>query len=100
MTVETTMEPWRRVWRDGLAPQLSIRALQALRDALAEDDPCLIQGGTTTPPPLLSVADWPVEEACLIAYCGWRGEGLKTVAEVEEYFADKCQGVDHLLPGN
>ena len=48
------MESWRKVWREGLAPLLSDNSLRALRRALVEDDPRLIQGATTTPPPLPS----------------------------------------------
>jgi hypothetical protein len=88
------MDSWRKVWRDGLAPLISTEALEALRSALANDDVRLLQGATTTPPPLQCVQDWPVEAACVLGFCGWQGEGLETVAEVEEYFARLCYEVD------
>jgi hypothetical protein len=88
------MDSWRKVWRDGLAPLISTEALEALRTALANDDTRLLQGATTTPPPLQCVQDWPVEAACVLGFCGWQGEGLETVAEVEEYFARLCYEVD------
>lgn len=88
------MELWRKTWRDGIAPLLSGKALMALRKALAEDDPRLQQGVTTTPPPLMCVQDWPVEGACALGYCGWQGEGLETVGEVEEFFARACYEID------
>jgi hypothetical protein len=91
------MESWRKVWREGLAPLLSTSGLQALRRGLADDDNRLVQGTTTTPPPLVSVQDWPVEAACALGYCGWQGEGLETVAEVEEFFARMCCEIDHRL---
>ena len=91
------MESWRKVWREGLAPVLSTTGLDALRKALLHDDVRLLQGATTTPPPLQCVQDWPVEAACGLGYCGWQGEGLETVAEVEEYFARVCFEVDQLL---
>ncbi len=91
------MESWRKVWRDGFAPQISTEALEALRDALANDDARLLQGATTTPPPLRCARDWPVEAACALGYCGWQGEGLESVAEVEEYFARLCFEVDRRL---
>ena len=91
------MESWRKVWRDGLAPQLSTAGLEALHQGLATDDPRLLQGATTTPPPLQCVQDWPVEAACVLGYCAWQGEGLETVAEVEEYFARACFEADQLL---
>ena len=58
------MENWRSVWRDGFIPVLTTVGLEALRGALKNDDPRLTQGSTTTPPPLMSVQDWPVEAAC------------------------------------
>jgi hypothetical protein len=91
------METWRKVWREGIAPQLSTPGLAALRNALRSDDPALLQGCTTSPPPLACVQDWPVEGACPVGLCGWRGDGLETVAEVEEYFARACFGCDQLL---
>ncbi len=81
------MEAWRNVWRNGIAPQLSTKGLEALAQACREDSPKLIQGATTSPPPLQCVQDWDTEAACLIGFAGWQGDGLKTVADVEEFFA-------------
>ncbi len=91
------MESWRLTWRKGIAPQLSTNGLKALQAALESDDPRLLQGATTTPPPLQCVQDWPVEAACALGYCGWIGEGLESVAEVEEYFAKLCFAIDQTL---
>jgi hypothetical protein len=91
------MESWRKCWRDGFAPLISSEGLEALRRALQTDDPRLLQGETTTPPPLMAVQDWPVEAACATAFCGWQGDGLNTVGEVEEYFARICFETDRAL---
>ncbi len=91
------MEAWRRVWRDAVAPLLSDESLIALRKGLQTDDKRLIQGATTNPPPLMCVQDWDVEGACPIGYCGWQGDGLETVGEVEEYFARMCFSIDGKL---
>jgi hypothetical protein len=91
------MENWRKVWRDGAAPLLSDAGLEALRAALLNDDPRLVQGTTTMPPPLQCVQDWGVECACLLALPGWLGDGLETVAEVEEFFARMCFEIDNLI---
>ena len=91
------MESWRKVWRDGFAPILPTAGLEALREALATDDPRLAQGSTTTPPPLLCVQDWPVEAACALGFCGWQGEGLVSVGEVDEFFARACFEADQRL---
>src|SRR5262249_59457617 len=88
------MESWRKVWRDGLAVQLSTAGLEALGRALLTDDVRLIQGATTVPPPLQCVQDWAVEGACVLGFCGWRGDGLATVAQVEEFFDRTCFQAD------
>jgi hypothetical protein len=88
------MESWRKTWREGFAPLLSTDGLQSLATALATNDPRLIQQATSQPPPLLCVQDWPVEAACAVGYCGWQGDGLETVAEVEEFFARMCYEMD------
>src|SRR5258708_32759147 len=94
---EGIMESWRNTWRKGVAPLLSTQSLESLRAALCNDDARLLQGATTTPPPLQCVQDWPVEAACALGYCGWQGEGLESVAEVEEYFARLGFEVDQRL---
>jgi hypothetical protein len=91
------MESWRKVWRDGFSPGLSSRGLQALRSALVGDDGRLLQGATTSPPPMAAVQDWPIEACCAIGFCGWQGEGLSTVGQVEEYFARACMECDTRL---
>jgi hypothetical protein len=91
------MESWRKSFREGFVPHLSIAGLEALRNALIKDDARLVQGATTTPPPLQCVQDWPVEAACGVGYCGWQGDGLATVAEVEEFFAQMCFVADQNL---
>jgi hypothetical protein len=91
------MEAWRKVWREGVAPQLSTAGLEALRLALTTDDQRLLQGATTTPPPLQCVQEWAVEAACAVGFCGWQGDGLETVAEVEEFFARVCFEADQAL---
>jgi hypothetical protein len=91
------MESWRKVWREGLVPVISTAGLEALRRALAADDQLLLQGATTTPPPLQCVQEWPVEAACALGYCAWKGDGKETVAEVEEFFAQACYEADRRL---
>jgi hypothetical protein len=91
------MERWKQVWREGFTPFLPTEGLLALRDALVTDDPRITQGSTTTPPPLLCVQDWLVEAACALGFCGWQGESLGTVGEVEEFFARVCFEADNRL---
>lgn len=91
------MEAWRKVWRDAIVPLMSDEALHALYRGLINDDPRLCQGKTTEPPPLLAIQDFDVEQACAISYCGWQGDGLNTVGEVENKFAQLCFECDNLL---
>ncbi len=91
------MESWRLTWRNGFAPVLSTVALESLRDAISGDDPRLTQGNTTNPPPLMCVQDWPVEAACALGFCGWQGDELETVGEVNEFFQRACFEADQRL---
>lgn len=88
------MEKWRRVWREGLACHLSKAGLQALQQALIQDDPRLLQGTTCYPPLLDALRDREVEGTCGIGFCGWQGEGLQRVGQVEEYFQRICDAAD------
>ncbi|HEV3143774.1 MAG TPA: hypothetical protein VGZ47_07830, partial [Gemmataceae bacterium] len=93
-----TIEAWRKCWRDGFAPVLSMAGLIALKDALQSQDPALIQGATTTPPPLNCCNDWPCEGACAIGLACWRGHhDAETVGDVAERFALTCQLADKRL---
>jgi hypothetical protein len=88
------MEKWRRVWREGLAPQLSRAGLCALQLALLKDDHRLVQGTVTLPPPLDFLRDQMVEGTCAVSFCGWRGEGLCSVGQIEAYFHRVCDAAD------
>ncbi len=90
------MEPWRRVWRDGIVPLLSIRSLEALRQALADDDPRLVQGAIVLPAEPMGHLD-PAQAACGLGYCGWQGEDLETVGQVQEFFLLLVGGVERRL---
>lgn len=91
------MESWKLVWRKGFVPNLTESHLQALKKALETDDTRLIQGATTTPPPLMCVQDWPVEAADALGFMGWQGSDLETVGQVEEFFAKLCFEADQKL---
>ncbi len=58
----------RKVWREGFAPIMSTPQLVSLAQACRTDDQRLVQGSTTTPPPLMCVQDWPCEAGCGLAY--------------------------------
>jgi hypothetical protein len=90
-------EPWRDAWRRALAPLLTTPGLRALRRALAGDDPALLQGAVTSPPPTAQFDDEPADAACALAYCGWQGDGLASVREVDLYFAGLCHEADRAL---
>jgi hypothetical protein len=88
------MEKWRRIWREGIAPQLSRSALLALQSALRRDDRRLLQGLVTAPPPLEANGSCAVVGGCAIGLCGWLGEDLTSVGAVEEYFSGICKAAD------
>jgi len=91
------MQPWKRIWRDGLAPLLATTELEALRHALIRDDPRLIQHATTTPPPTEVFYDEEMAGACAVCFCGWQAGGLTTVREVEQFFVRTCTVADEAL---
>ncbi|HEY1189547.1 MAG TPA: hypothetical protein VGE74_18015 [Gemmata sp.] len=84
------MESWRLYWRKALAAVLPTTGIESLRDALRSDNPCLVQGSTTVPAPLIATRDERVCGACAIAFCGWQGDALETVGAVEEFFSRIC----------
>jgi hypothetical protein len=91
------MELWKRIWRLGLAPQLSDLGLAALRRGLTRDDEHLVQGMTSAPPALDVFADAAVEAACALGYCGWKGEGHQTVGDLATFFERVCASADEAL---
>ncbi len=90
------MESWRLVWR-AMAPSMPTLGLISLYKALRTDDPRLMQGATTTPPPLISMTDEPCEGADAIGWIGWHGLPLHTVGQVEEWFARCCYETDQAM---
>lgn len=84
---------WRKVWREGVVPNLTETNLRNLKAALERDDAALCQGETTCPPPLACLSQAPCEKACALGYCGL-SDGLQTVGEVEEFFARMCKAID------
>jgi hypothetical protein len=95
MIVEEFMPPWKRIWRDGISPNLPTTGLEKLLLALKTDDPGLIQGSTTKPEPLMINESEDCHGACPIGFCGW-GDGRDLVGEVEEFFAKVCWESDQL----
>lgn len=90
------MDLWRKVFRQGFAPQLPTEALRSLRQALADDDRRLLQLATTDLPPLRAYEDEPVGQACAVGFCGLIG-GLKLNGEVNRFFDAVCAECDRLL---
>jgi hypothetical protein len=91
------MEKWRRVWREGLAPQLSRRGLVALQTALRNDDRRLLQGTACYPPMLDIMRERAIQGACALGFCGWQGHGLRRVGEIEDFFHRLCDAADSVF---
>jgi hypothetical protein len=94
---EGELQAWQRCWRDGIVPQLSTRALQALRQGLLCDDKRILQGATCSPAPLACVADWEPEAADAISYALWLGDGYGTIGQLEDQFALVCMRASETL---
>src|SRR5262245_20589735 len=73
---------WQRVLVDGFFPLMPTAGLQALAQALRENDPELLQEQTTSGDYLGSP-----EGACMIAYPFWKSDGIETVVELNFAFA-------------
>jgi hypothetical protein len=78
---EPKLESWQRNWRMHIAPQLSTSGLNALAQALKNDDPRLLQSET-----FRMNNDRQLSAACVIGFCGWQGDQLQTTADVTDYF--------------
>jgi hypothetical protein len=103
------------VFKTGFAPQWSVEQLSALAEACRTDDPRLIQGSTTEPPPIKCMQGWPCDCGCATAYVGAVSLGgfsggsyaeprkpatnpdAATVGQVEEFFAHACFAADQLI---
>lgn len=105
-----SLPPWAYAWHVGIAPLLPTEGLRSLQTALRRDDPKLLQGATTVPPPLQATDEWNVEKGDPIVWCFWMGgdEGdnavektpldiLTTVGDCEEAFTRICYEVNRLL---
>jgi hypothetical protein len=90
------MEAWRNVWRKAIVPLAPLEGLIALRKALEDDSPKLLQGVTCQPPPLMCVQDWDCEASDALSFLFWQA-GLDTVGEVGEAFARACFEIDQRL---
>jgi hypothetical protein len=85
------MEPWRRVFREGIAPQLPLPALEALRKGLLKFDPRLRPGYT------VEGHGGAIFYACAIGYGGWKGLQLETADDVENFFTEVCVRANQIL---
>lgn len=94
VTTDTT-DSWRPAW-EAAAPHLPTEGLESLRRALLERDPRLCSGVVCGPPPLLR-PEAPVDVACALAWVGWHGWDLRSVAQVHRWFYDVCALIDRSL---
>lgn len=97
MHTPETIPAWKKVFRDGIAPSLSDDSLEYLLGALERDDPELVQGSTTVPPPLMIYHDYDCNGGCAVAYAIWKGEGIRLIGELEEKWAAVLWEADQRL---
>jgi hypothetical protein len=90
---------WQRVWRLGIAPQLTTEGLQGLKAALERNEPRLITGATLLPAPLQPELNSPVQGCCPLCYGLLDGlqPGEVSVGLLEQGFAAACRKADELL---
>jgi hypothetical protein len=76
-----------------------LAGLEALRKALEDDDPALIQGQNVLPPPLHIYKSDEVTAACAICFTAWKGDcgGRACVADLDIGFAEVCYQAGQLL---
>ena len=86
------IEAWRKVWRQGIVPQLTLGGLKGLLRALEQDSSRLITGATTSPPPLQCMANEPVRACCplCLALLDGNQPHAISVGMLEERFAMAC----------
>src|SRR5437870_5220638 len=96
LITEPALAAWQRAFRVGIVSQLTTAGLEGLRKALEQDDPRLITGATTNPPPLHCVADWAVEGCCPLCFALLDGRKPYevSVGPMEERFAQACWNAD------
>lgn len=95
--LEVTLPAWQHVWRNGFSSSIATAGLVALQAALEADDPRLIQGSTTSPPPLLCVQDWPIEACDPLAFALWHASEMETVGDIHSLWAEACFEADQRL---
>jgi hypothetical protein len=101
------MESWKEAWRFGIGPALSVAGLEALRNALAEDDRRLMQGQFVYPPvrPMRRRTNGAfsfsrgrqVTGGCAVILAGWLGDGITDARELHDYFETVCLSADLAL---
>jgi hypothetical protein len=87
-------EKWLAVFRGGILPQLSTPGLEGLRQALAADDPRLLQGTTCYPAILEPNKDREVVAGCAVTFTGLADGTVRTVEDADRYFRQVCDVAD------
>ena len=75
-------------WQEGIQPSISSTALRSLLEALERDDERLLQGASTSPPPLYPCDSWPCEASCPVCWLLWEGSQEMSVKEVCEFLGN------------
>src|SRR5262249_14284745 len=92
------MESWRKVWRGGFSPLFFTVGGGGLGGGLENHPTPAPHRSGPPPPPPVSLAEWAAgEAACALVFCAWKGEGLETVGEGEQFFASFCFDADSPL---
>jgi hypothetical protein len=87
----------KKVLVEGFFPIVPTHRLNAMLKLLEADDPAIIQGSTSFPPPLLATDGEQVESVDPVGFMGSDNTLTLTVGEVEEGFARLCFDADQRL---
>lgn len=82
------MEAWRKAWREGVAPQLTIDELRFLHHGICSKDRRLINGVTAIYDTDYRRRDAPCGGACLLGYVEFHRNADATADDVCETFND------------
>jgi hypothetical protein len=88
---------WQMIWRVGLAPQLDLANLEALRLGLVRDDPNLLQNRTCNPQQISIFLDDRIEGCCALSFGAWQTGRLTRVGDLAAHFERVCSAADEAI---
>lgn len=85
------LEPWRKCWRNAIAPQLPKNGLKALRKAILKNSPRVIQHE------IFCLRDNKIYGGCAVGYALWKGCHYTAVYDIIQHYNTICEKTDRQL---